>query len=71
VAHVYNPRDSEGRDQEDCGSSPGKWFKRPYLEKKHHKKGAGGVGGAAQSVGPEFKLQCKKITLAFLFLFIK
>jgi hypothetical protein len=31
---------------------------RPYLEKTHHKKRAGGV---AQSVGPEFKSQnCKK-----------
>jgi hypothetical protein len=31
---------------------------RPYLEKTHHKKRAGGV---AQDVSPEFKLQyCKK-----------
>jgi hypothetical protein len=31
---------------------------RPYLEKTHHKKG---VGGVAQGVDPEFKLQyCKK-----------
>jgi hypothetical protein len=30
---------------------------RPYLEKTHHKKRAGGV---AQGVGPEFKLQYHK-----------
>jgi hypothetical protein len=31
---------------------------RPYLEKTHHKKGAGGV---TQGEGPEFKPQyCKK-----------
>jgi hypothetical protein len=31
---------------------------RPYLEKPHHKKRAGGV---AQGVGPEFKPQYCKI----------
>jgi hypothetical protein len=31
---------------------------RPYLEKFHHKKNAGGV---AQGVGPEFKPQYHKI----------
>jgi hypothetical protein len=30
---------------------------RPYLEKIHHKKRAGGV---AQGVGPEFKHECCK-----------
>jgi hypothetical protein len=39
-------------------ASLGKKFKRPYLERTHHKKRAGGV---AQGVGPEFKSQnCKK-----------
>jgi hypothetical protein len=33
-------------------ASLGKKFKRPYLERTHHKKRAGGV---AQGVGPEFK----------------
>jgi hypothetical protein len=30
---------------------------RPYLEKTHHKKRAGGV---AEGVGPEFKSQCRQ-----------
>jgi hypothetical protein len=38
-------------------SSPGKQFKRPYLEKTHHKNRAGGV---AQGEGPEFKPQYHK-----------
>jgi hypothetical protein len=32
-------------------------FSRPYVEKIHHKKG---LGGMAQGVGPEFKLQYRK-----------
>jgi hypothetical protein len=42
VAHTYNHSYSGERDQEDGGSkpAPGKYFARPYLEKKnHHKKG--------------------------------
>jgi hypothetical protein len=35
----------------------GKKFSRPYLEKNHHKKRAGGV---AQGVGSEFKPQYHK-----------
>jgi hypothetical protein len=35
----------------------GKLFERPYLEKKNHKKRAGGV---TQGVGPEFKPQDHK-----------
>jgi hypothetical protein len=38
-------------------SQLGKWFVKPYLEKKHHKKRAGGV---AQGIGPEFKPQYHK-----------
>jgi hypothetical protein len=36
VAHTCNPSYSAGRDQEDRGSklALGKWFARPYLEKK-------------------------------------
>jgi hypothetical protein len=37
--------------------APGKQLKRSYLEKTHHKNKA---GGAAQGVGPEFKLQYHK-----------
>jgi hypothetical protein len=39
VTHTYNPSYSGGRDQEDPGSKPAKWFLRPYLEKTLHKIG--------------------------------
>jgi hypothetical protein len=59
VAHTCNPSYSGGRDQKDHGlkPAPGKWFMRPYLEKKPLTKRAGGV---AQGVGPEFKPQYHK-----------
>jgi hypothetical protein len=43
VVHTCNLSYSEGRDQEDHGSKPasGKQFRKPYLEKTHHKKRAG------------------------------
>jgi hypothetical protein len=43
VAYTCNPSSSGGRDQEDHGLKPDKQFKRPYLEKTHYKKRAGGV----------------------------
>jgi hypothetical protein len=45
MAHAYNPSYSRGRDQEDLSSKPalGKEFRKPYLEKTHHKKRAGEV----------------------------
>jgi hypothetical protein len=41
VTHAYNPIYSGGRDQEDRSSKPawGVQFRRPYIEKNHHKKG--------------------------------
>jgi hypothetical protein len=48
VAHTSNTICLGGRDQEDCG------FRRPYLEKTHHKKRAGGV---AHGGGLEYKPQ--------------
>jgi hypothetical protein len=54
VAHACNPNCSGGRDyQMDYSSkpAPGKWFSRPYLEKKKM------AGGVAQGAGPEFKSQ--------------
>jgi hypothetical protein len=40
AAHVCNPSYSEGRDQEDGSSKQawGKYFMRPYLEKKPNTK---------------------------------
>jgi hypothetical protein len=58
VAHIYNPSDSGGRDQEDRGSRPA-WAnssRDPILKKTQHKKRA----GVAQGVVPEFKPQCCK-----------
>jgi hypothetical protein len=61
VAHACNPSYSRGNRLEGSRfkASRGKQFTRPYLEKNHHKKGAGGV---AQGVGPEFKPQYHKKT---------
>jgi hypothetical protein len=42
VAHAYNPSYLGGRDQEEQGSKPA-WANRPYFQKTHHKKRAGGV----------------------------
>jgi hypothetical protein len=45
VAHICNPSNPRGRDQEDRGLKPA-WANcstRPYLKKTHHKKRAGGV----------------------------
>jgi hypothetical protein len=59
VAHAYNLTYSRGRDQEDLSSKPNpeKQFERPYLEKTHSKKRAGGV---AQGLGSEFKVQYRQ-----------
>jgi hypothetical protein len=51
VAHAYNPRYSQGRDQEDHS------LKRDPISKKTSQKRAGGV---AQGVGPECKPQYSK-----------
>jgi hypothetical protein len=59
VANAYNPIYSGGRDQEDHGSKPAlaNSSRDPISTKPIMKKG----GGAAQGVGPGFKLQyCKK-----------
>jgi hypothetical protein len=41
VAHSCNPSYSGDGDEEDHSSkpAPGKQFPRPYLKKRHHKKG--------------------------------
>jgi hypothetical protein len=59
LGHASNPSYSGARDLDDHGSMfvPGKYFKRPYLKKTHHKKRAGGVN---QGVGSEFKSSTKK-----------
>jgi hypothetical protein len=58
VTHTCNPSHSGGSDQENQDSkSAWEKFARPFLEKIHHKKRAGGV---AQGVGPEFKPQYHK-----------
>jgi hypothetical protein len=57
VADACNPSYSGGRDLEDHGSKPA-WANssvRPYLEKTHHKKRAGGVAqGECSKFKPEY-----------------
>jgi hypothetical protein len=51
VAHACNRSYSEGHGLKPA---PTNSYKTPYLEKKR-------TGGVAQGIGPEFKLQYKKI----------
>jgi hypothetical protein len=58
VAHAYNPKDSEGRDQKDRGSKPAwKNSLRDSISKYPSEKRAGGV---AQGEGPELKSQYRR-----------
>jgi hypothetical protein len=62
VTHACNPSHSGGRDQEDRSSKPA-WANSsqdPISKKIPSQKRAGGVGGVAQGVGPEFKPQSHK-----------
>jgi hypothetical protein len=46
VAHACNPSYSGGRSGgSKFKANWGKYLERPYLEKTHHKKRAGGVSG--------------------------
>jgi hypothetical protein len=59
VAHTCNPSYSRGKDQEDPSSRPAQenTSPDPILKKTIENR----VGGVAQSVDPEFKLQyCRK-----------
>jgi hypothetical protein len=57
VAYTCNPSYSGGKDWRITVPSQLVQIVRPYLEKTHHQKRAGGV---AQGAGPEFKPQYHK-----------
>jgi hypothetical protein len=57
VAHVYNPRYSEGRDQENHSSKPAQ--ANSSLDAIVKKPSQKRVGGLAQGVVPEFKVEAR------------